>query len=438
MSAYCKGPRSTAAAARCRSTLPTTVWFGAAVGFALLVGTATAAAQGHRVRSLTDTLPAAVGGVTVDRAGVIYVADFRETVWKVTPDGQAKVYATGFYGASGNAIDSRGNLFQSNFYGNYISRVDRLGGHEILADSGFTGPVGIVIDAEDNLYVTNCSANSLSKVTRDGVVSTFAESELFNCPNGITRGPQGNTFVVNFSDERLLKVTPAGEVSEFATLPGGGNGHVTVARGTLYATSFQGHRVYRVSLAGEVTLLAGTGAVGELDGPALEATFSWPNGIAASPGGGRLYINDFINRFPPTIELPPQPLTVVRQIKLASVADVMASAFRSGGIEAMIDAYRAWKNDPVTSASFTEVEVNRFGYQLMGNGQLEAATEVFRLNVETYPRSFNVYDSLAEAYKNAGHDDLALEFYRKSLEINPANTNAVQMIEKIQGNETTR
>ena len=415
----------------CSSTNLTELLMGAAVSLAILAAPTDAVAQGDRVLTLTDTLPAAVGGVAVDRAGMIYVADFRETVWKVTPDGQASVFATGFYGASGNAIDSRGNLFQSNFYGNYISKVDRFGEHVTFADSGLSGPVGIVIDADDNLYVTNCTANALSKVTTHGVVSTFAESELFRCPNGITRDPQGNTYVVNFSDEAILKVTPDGEVSGFAALPGGGNGHVTFARGNLYATSFQGHRIYKVSLAGDVTLLAGTGAAGGQDGLALEATFSFPNGIATTTGGGRLYVNDFINRFPPTVELPPQPLSVIRQVKLASISDVLAAALTSGGTQGMIGAYRKWKTDPATAGVFTEVEVNRLGYQLMTGGQLPAATEVFELNVESYPLSWNVYDSLAEAYMNAGENAKAIRYYEKSLEINPANTNAVDMLKKI-------
>ncbi len=67
----------------------------------------------------------------------------------------------------------------------------------------------------------------------------------------------------------------------------------------------------------------------------------------------------------------------------------------------------------------------------MTGGQLSAATEVFELNVESYPLSSNVYDSLAEAYMNAGENAKAIQFYEKSLEINPANTNAVDMLKKI-------
>ncbi len=394
---------------------------------------AQAAPPSAKVRTLTDTLPGAVGGVTVDRLGLIYVADFRETVWKVTPDGKATRFASGLYGASGNAIDSKGNLFQSNFSGNYISKIDRFGNQTVLVDSGLAGPVGITIDQEDNLYVTNCRDNAISKVTKGGQISTFSTGNFFNCPNGITRDGQGNIYVVNYRDERMLKITPDGSVSEFATLPGGGNGHVTFARGDLYATSLRGRRIYRVSLAGEVTLIAGTGAIGEQDGPGSEATFSWPNGIAAGPQGDRLYVNDFINRFPPTLEVLPQPLSVVRQIKLPSLADVLVAALESAGIGSMRDAYRAWKADPTAGGVFTEAEVNQLGYQLMGRSQLEAATELFKLNVESYPQSFNVYDSLAEAYMNAGKNDEAIRFYEKSLELNPANSNAVQMLKKIRG-----
>jgi Tfp pilus assembly protein PilF len=71
----------------------------------------------------------------------------------------------------------------------------------------------------------------------------------------------------------------------------------------------------------------------------------------------------------------------------------------------------------------------------MQAGQLAAATRVFELNVESYPNSFNVYDSLAEAYMTAGDDERAIEYYRRSLEINPGNTNATQMIDKIRSGD---
>lgn len=97
----------------------------------------------------------------------------------------------------------------------------------------------------------------------------------------------------------------------------------------------------------------------------------------------------------------------------------------------MEEAHESFKSDPSTSRLFTEAEVNRLGYELMQRGQLEPAMRVFELNVEAYPTSFNVYDSLAEAYMNAGRDKDAITFYEKSLEKNGANQNAIDMIEQI-------
>ena len=389
------------------------------------------AASGVKVRTVTDTLVGGVGGVAVDRAGAIYVATFGDVVYKVMPDGRTSVFATGLYGASGNAIDSRGRLLQSNFFGNYIVRIDRDGVVSPFAE-GLQGPVGIAVDSADNLVVTNCRANTLSWVTAEGEVSTFAESPLLNCPNGITRGPDGTYYVANFTGGKLLAVSAEGEVRELATIPGNGNGHVAIARGNLYVTAFQSHRLYRVSMDGsQVTHVAGTGQIGEVDGPGLEATFAWPNGIATGPQGDRLYINDFLNRSPPTLENPPVKKSIVRQVTLPSLSSVMQTALNTGGVDAMRAAHQAWMDNPVTAALFTERDVNALGYRLMGSGQLADATVVFELNVDANPNSFNVYDSLAEAYMNAGDNERAVEFYRKSLDLNSGNTNATAMLEKM-------
>jgi tetratricopeptide (TPR) repeat protein len=63
--------------------------------------------------------------------------------------------------------------------------------------------------------------------------------------------------------------------------------------------------------------------------------------------------------------------------------------------------------------------------------RLPEAIEVFKLNVEMYPDAFNTYDSLGEAYMVKGEKELAIENFERSLELNPANTNAVEMLKKI-------
>ena len=81
---------------------------------------------------------------------------------------------------------------------------------------------------------------------------------------------------------------------------------------------------------------------------------------------------------------------------------------------------------------FDEASINGIGYYLMGLGKYAEAIQVLELNVEVFPRSFNVYDSLGEAcMKNGDHQD-AIDNYRRSLELNPENNNAREMLERLQ------
>ena len=50
-----------------------------------------------------------------------------------------------------------------------------------------------------------------------------------------------------------------------------------------------------------------------------------------------------------------------------------------------------------------------------------------------YPNDSNAYDSLGEAFMNAGRKDDAITNYKKSLELNPKNDNAVKMLERASG-----
>ena len=67
----------------------------------------------------------------------------------------------------------------------------------------------------------------------------------------------------------------------------------------------------------------------------------------------------------------------------------------------------------------------------MWNNRLDEAIAIFKLNVKLFPQSFNVYDSLAESYMKKGNLELAVKNYTKSLELNPNNRNATEMLKKI-------
>ena len=279
---------------------------------ALLFATVSAPAQ-TKIRSLTNVIEGhAVGGVTVDLVGNIYVADFGDFVWKITPEGKRDVFASGLYGASGNAIDNEGNLLQSNFYGNSITKIDRNGQAKPFVTTGLSGPVGIAINKQTgDAYVANCRDNSIAKIATDGTVSSFAKSDLFKCPNGISFDREGNLYVVNFRDNKMLKVDPKGFVAPFATISKKGLGHLCFKEDRFYVTAFHSHEIYEVSLDGTVRRILGDGKRGIVDGAGAKARLSFPNGIASSPWGRRLYINEYVNS---ESSLPRR--TIVREIVL--------------------------------------------------------------------------------------------------------------------------
>ncbi len=68
---------------------------------------------------------------------------------------------------------------------------------------------------------------------------------------------------------------------------------------------------------------------------------------------------------------------------------------------------------------------------MLQRSRIEDAIEIFKLNVEFFPEAFNPYDSLAEAYMLAGDTRLARLNYERSLRLNPDNTNAVEMLERL-------
>lgn len=107
------------------------------------------------------------------------------------------------------------------------------------------------------------------------------------------------------------------------------------------------------------------------------------------------------------------------------------SVIKDRGVEVAIKQYKALKKEESESFNFSEGQLNTLGYNLMKEGKLDAAVEIFKLNIEEHPKSSNVYDSMGEAYMKKGNKDLAVRNYKKSLELNPANDNAIAMLKKL-------
>ncbi len=80
---------------------------------------------------------------------------------------------------------------------------------------------------------------------------------------------------------------------------------------------------------------------------------------------------------------------------------------------------------------FNEDEMNGVGYLLLQLKKPLEAITIFELNVEAFPDSWNVYDSLGEAYMSAGQNTLAIQNYKKSIELNPDNEYGKGQLKKL-------
>ena len=141
----------------------------------------------------------------------------------------------------------------------------------------------------------------------------------------------------------------------------------------------------------------------------------------------------FLKKAPADVGVPPHMMTV---------------DFRAGkGIPATLDAFRAelgrqgFDHAPAIYAvmlkdqpefKLDEDAVIRWAYDLMEQNHLSEATDLFKLDVQVFPGSWNGYDSLGEAYMKAGQKQLAIDSYKKSLELNPANDDAKEKLQVLE------
>ncbi len=88
-------------------------------------------------------------------------------------------------------------------------------------------------------------------------------------------------------------------------------------------------------------------------------------------------------------------------------------------------------NNRAVDINILEFEINNKGYDLLSENKINQAIAIFKMNVYAFPQSANTFDSLAEAYMKKGDKELSTKHYKKSLLLNPENTNAEEMLKKL-------
>jgi CubicO group peptidase (beta-lactamase class C family) len=120
-----------------------------------------------------------------------------------------------------------------------------------------------------------------------------------------------------------------------------------------------------------------------------------------------------------------------------AVREALHQMLDEQGVDATVALYHELKSSRPPEA-FDEYQLNELGYRLLRAENVDDAIAIFKLNVEEYPDAFNPYDSLGEAYAEAGQLEKAIEYYEKSVELNPENTNGIAALERLRAQRTSR
>jgi tetratricopeptide (TPR) repeat protein len=100
------------------------------------------------------------------------------------------------------------------------------------------------------------------------------------------------------------------------------------------------------------------------------------------------------------------------------------------GYEHALEAVTEMKKDP--TFQLKEPDINTWGYRLLEQEHAKEAIEIFKLNVALYPKGWNTYDSLAEAYETGGDKASAIKNYKRSLELNPKNSHGLEHLKMLE------
>lgn len=175
----------------------------------------------------------------------------------------------------------------------------------------FSDPFGVAIAIDGTIYVADAGeSNRIRKIAPDGSVTTLAggnegfsdgvgAAASFNTPSALALASDGNLFIADTANNRIRKITPEARVS---TVAGDGtagyvdgpaaqaqfNGPMGVAvdaRGNVYVADTYNDRIRMIAADGQVSTIAGGGTPGYADGDRTSALFDTPGGIAVTTEG---------------------------------------------------------------------------------------------------------------------------------------------------------
>ena len=151
------------------------------------------------------------GGVAIDAAGNVYVADAGNNAIKMIPAGGGTTVnlGSGFNHPMGVALDAAGNVYVADSGNNAIKKIPAGGGTPISLGSGFNEPFGVAVDAAGNVYVADTYNNAIKKIPAGaGAPVTLASG--FNNPWDVIVDAKGNLYISDNGNNAVKELPAAG------------------------------------------------------------------------------------------------------------------------------------------------------------------------------------------------------------------------------------
>lgn len=125
------------------------------------------------------------------------------------------------------------------------------------------------------------------------------------------------------------------------------------------------------------------------------------------------------------------------ELKEHALSDLLAQLIDEEGIEVARDRFNEMRDDDFGDHYVSESQLNMLGYRYLGKAKTAEALAVMEMNVALYPTSGNTHDSLGEVLLALDRKEEALREYRRSLDLDPDNTNAEKFIAELTGEDLT-
>ena len=117
--------------------------------------------------------------------------------------------------------------------------------------------------------------------------------------------------------------------------------------------------------------------------------------------------------------------------KLTAGEKTALEYFKNKEYEKSLNTFLALQKKDSLDPTIQEWDLNRTGYKYLKANEFEKAKAIFKINIALYPEKSNVYDSMGDAFKKENDTLKAIEYYEKSIAINPENRNSVKNLKKL-------